>query len=134
MLKINGILIVGSPRVSDYAFLEAAYTMDHQFHNSPQWVRDMYEPLKIRLAILSVVEFTMDLPENNRNGRNSALADAAFQDGRSRGLGGMPWCSCAEENLLNLRGDRYGGRDGLQGQGENITIHEFSHTTATPSA
>lgn len=131
MLKIHGILLVGSQRVSDFAFLEGAYTMDHQFYNSPQWVRDMYEPLKIRLAILSVVEFTMDLPENNRGGRNSALGDALYQDGRSRGLGGMPWCSCAEENLLNLRGDRYGGRDGLQGQGENITIHEFSHTTAS---
>ena len=130
-LKINGILIIGSPRVSDYAFLEAAYTMDHQFQYSPQWVKDMYEKLKIHLAIIASVEFTMDLPENNRNGRNSALADAYFQDMRSRGLGGMPWCSCAEENLLNLRGDRYGGPNGLQGEGENITIHEFSHTTAS---
>jgi hypothetical protein len=42
----------------------------------------------------------------------------------------MPWCSCAEENLLNLRGDRYGG-NGAQGSGENITIHEFSHTVAS---
>ena len=130
MIKINGILIVGSQRVSDYALLEAAYTKDHTFHNSPKWLRDMFEPLKIRLAIISVVEFTMDLPENNRNGRNSALADAVFQDGRSRGLGGMPWSSCGEENLLNLRGDRYGG-NGAQGSGENITIHEFAHTTAS---
>jgi hypothetical protein len=129
-IKINGILVVGSQRVSDYALLEAAYTMDHTFHDSPQWVKEMFEPLKIRLAILSVVEFTMDLPENNRNGRNSALADAVYQDGRSRGLGGMPWCSCGEENLLNLQGDRYGG-NGRQGSGENITIHEFAHTTAT---
>jgi alpha-glucosidase len=131
MIKINGILIIGSQRVSDYALLEAAYTKDHTFRNSPKWVRDMFEPLKIRLAIISVVEFTMDLPENNRNGRNSALADAVYQDGRSRGLGGLPTASCGEENLLNLRGDRYGGRDGLQGQGENITIHEFAHTTAS---
>lgn len=128
-LKINGILIVGSQRVSDYALLEAAYTMDHTFHDSPQWVKDMFEPLKIRLAILSVVEFTMDLPENNRRG-NRSLAEAVFQDNRSRGLGGMPWCSCGEENLLNLAGDRYGG-NGRQGSGENITIHEFAHTTAT---
>ncbi|MEX2316352.1 MAG: hypothetical protein WD669_04310 [Pirellulales bacterium] len=130
MIKINGILIVGSQRVSDYALLEAAYTKDQTFHNSPQWVRDMFEPLKIRLAIISVLEFTMDLPENNRNGRNSALADAVYQDGRSRGLGGLPTASCGEENLLNLRGDRYGG-SGAQGSGENITIHEFAHTTAS---
>jgi hypothetical protein len=130
MIKINGILIVGSQRVSDYALLEAAYTKDHTFHHSPQWVKDMFEPLKIRLAIISVLEFTMDLPENNRNGRNSALADAVYQDGRSRGLGGLPQASCGEENLLNLQGDRYGG-NGRQGSGENITIHEFAHTTAS---
>jgi alpha-glucosidase len=131
MVKIDGLLIMGSQRVSDYAFLEAAYTFDQTFAQSPRWVKDMFETLKIRQAILSVVEFTMDLPENNRNGRNSALADAYFQDMRSRGLGGMPWCSCGEENLLNLRGDRYGGPNGLQGEGENIVIHEFAHTTAS---
>ena len=128
-LKINGILIVGSQRVSDYALLEAAYTMDHTFQDSPQWVRGIFEPLKIRLAILSVVEFTTDLPENNRRGTRP-LAEAVYQDNRSRGLGGMPWCSCGEENLLNLPGDRYGG-NGRQGSGENITIHDFAHTTAT---
>ncbi len=82
----------------------------------------------MRLAILAVVEYTMDLPENNR--RNRTVAEAAFQDRRSRGLGGMPDCSCAEENLLNLRGDPYGG-NGSPTSGENITIHEFSHTVAS---
>src|SRR5205823_5087769 len=43
-------------------------------------------------------------------------------DRRSRGLGGQTNCSCGEENLLNLEGDHY--------YRENITIHEFSHTTA----
>jgi hypothetical protein len=74
------------------------------------------------------VEYTMDLPENNR--RNRTTAQAAFQDRRSRGLGGLPNCSCAEENLLNLPGDHYGG-DGSPSSGENITIHEFSHTVAS---
>ena len=40
-------------------------------------------------------------------------------DRRARGLGGRV-CSCGEENLLNLPGDRYAV--------ENILIHEFSHT------
>jgi hypothetical protein len=70
----------------------------------------------------------MDLPENNR--RQRTVAEAAFQDRRSRGLGGMPNCSCAEENLLNLRGDPYGG-DGSPNAGENITMHEFAHTIAS---
>ena len=39
-------------------------------------------------------------------------------DQRARGLGGKI-TSCGEENLLNLRGDRY--------HNENILIHEFSH-------
>ena len=39
-------------------------------------------------------------------------------DKRARGLGGRI-TSCGEENLLNLKGDRY--------RNENILIHEFSH-------
>jgi hypothetical protein len=127
-LTSAGIVIVGSDKVSDWAFLEAAYTLDHQLHDSPSWVRDALTTNKVRLAILAVVEYTMDLPENNR--RTRTTAEAAFQDRRSRGLGGMPSCSCAEENLLNLRGDPYGG-DGSPTSGENITIHEFSHTVAS---
>ena len=123
-----GVVIVGSPKVSDWAFLEAAYTLDHQLHDSPVWVRDALTTNKVRLAILAVVEYTMDLPENND--RDLTVAEAAFQDRRSRGLGGLPDCSCAEENLLNLRGDPYGG-NGSTNSGENITIHEFSHTVAS---
>ncbi len=127
-LTCAGIVIVGSDKVSDWAFLEAAYTLDHQLHDSPAWVRDALTTNKVRLAILAVVEYTMDLPENNRRPRT--VAEAAFQDRRSRGLGGLPDCSCAEENLLNLRGDPYGG-NGAPDSGENITIHEFSHTVAS---
>jgi hypothetical protein len=127
-LTSAGIVIVGSDKVSDWAFLEAAYTLDHQLHDSPGWVRDALTTNKVRLAILACVEYTMDLPENNR--RERTVAEAAFQDRRSRGLGGMPNCSCAEENLLNLRGDPYGG-DGSANSGENITMHEFSHTVAS---
>jgi hypothetical protein len=127
-LTCAGVVMVGSDKVSDWAFLEAAYTLDHQLHDSPAWVRDALSTNKVRLAILSVVEYTMDLPENNRRPRT--VAEGAFQDRRSRGLGGMPYCSCAEENLLNLRGDPYGGNGGPE-SGENITIHEFSHTVAS---
>jgi len=127
-LTSMGVVIIGSDKVSDWAFLEAAYTLNHQLHDSPSWVRDALTTNKVRLAILAVVEYTMDLPENNRRPHNAT--EAAFQDRRSRGLGGMPYCSCAEENLLNLRGDPYGGT-GAPDSGENITIHEFSHTVAS---
>src|SRR6185503_18110914 len=127
-LTSAGVVVVGSDKVSDWAFLEAAYTLDHQLHDSPAWVHEALTTNKVKLAILAVVEYTMDLPENSRRPRT--VAEAAFQDRRSRGLGGMPNCSCAEENLLNLRGDPYGG-NGSPDAGENITIHEFSHTVAS---
>lgn len=129
-LTSDGVVIVGSDKVSDWAFLEAAYTLDHQLHGSPVWVRDALTTNKVRLAIIAVVEYTMDLPENQNNRRQITVSNAAFQDRRSRGLGGLPDCSCAEENLLNLRGDPYGG-NGSPAAGENITIHEFSHTVAS---
>ena len=128
-LTSAGVVIVGSDKVSDWAFLEAAYTLDHQLHGSPQWVRDALTTNKVRLAIIAEVEYTMDLPENQR-GRNNTVSQGAYQDRRSRGLGGMPDCSCAEENLLNLPHDPYGG-NGSPNAGENITIHEFSHTVAS---
>ena len=118
-----GVEIIGSDKVSDWALLEAAYLVDHYLYGCPQWVRDALTTNKVRLAILAVVEYTMDLPEN----RN--LGDGAYQDRRSRGLGGMPECSCGEENLLSLRGDPYGS-GGKRNAGENITIHEFAHTIA----
>jgi len=124
MLPIRGVLVIGSDKVSDWAFLECAYTLDHQFWHSPQWVRDGFAATKVRLAIIAEVEYTMDMPENRNMG------NGAYNDRRSRGLGGFPWCSCAEENLLNLPADPYGG-NGAQGSGENITIHEFTHTTGS---
>src|SRR5262245_22930450 len=36
-LTSAGVVIVGSDRVSDWAFLEAAYTLDHQLRDSPSW-------------------------------------------------------------------------------------------------
>jgi hypothetical protein len=124
MLTIRGVLVVGSDKVSDWAFLEAAYTLDHVFRNSPKWVTDGFASTKVHLAIIADVEYTMDLPEN------ANMGNGAYNDRRSRGLGGFPWCSCAEENLLNLPRDPYGG-NGQQGSGENITIHEFTHTTGS---
>ena len=58
-------------------------------------------------------EMTTDVPEQ----RDMKPKD--YWDRRARGLGGRV-CSCGEENLLNLPGDRY--------PVENILIHEFSHT------
>ena len=125
-LTIRGVVIVGSDKVSDWAFLEAAYTLDHQCANSPAWLMDGFAATHAYLSIMADVEYTMDLPENQRP---DMLARSAYNDRRSRGLGNMGWCSSGEENLLNLTGDPYGGGNRQSG-GENITIHEFSHAIA----
>ena len=116
---LNGIPIIGSENVSDFAFLECAYTLDHLLHGRTM-AHDALVKSKVRVGIIAATEYTMDIPEN-QNPR--MLADGAYHDRRSRGLGGLPLTTCAEENLLNLRGDHYNR--------ENITIHEFSHTVVS---
>ena len=119
---ILGLPIIGSPKVSDWAFLECAYVVDHVLADSPPRVLDALHHDKVKVGIISVVEYTMDIPENQTQ-ENMGLKAAAFQDNRSRGLGGCPLTTCAEENLLNLHGDPY--------RSEDITIHEFAHTIAS---
>jgi alpha-glucosidase len=116
---IDGIPIVGSQNVSDFAFRECAWTIHHMLDGRTVAL-DALVKAKVRIGIIAVTEYTMDIPEN-QNAR--MMANAAFNDRRSRGLGGLPLATCAEENLLNLRGDPYSA--------ENITIHEFSHTVAS---
>ncbi|MGC4030587.1 MAG: hypothetical protein QM754_02400 [Tepidisphaeraceae bacterium] len=119
---IRGIPVIGSEKVSDYAFLEIAYQIDRSLADSPKWVIDALQASKVRMGIIACVEYTMDIPEN-QTPENLVPKEAAFQDRRSRGLGGLPLATCGEENLLNLRGDPY--------YNENITLHEFSHTLAS---
>jgi alpha-glucosidase len=116
---IVGIPIIGSENVSDYAFLECAWTLDHLL-NGRTMAHDALLKSKARVGIIAVTEYTMDIPENQRP---DMIARGAYNDRRSRGLGGRRFTTCAEENLLNLRGDHY--------VRENITIHEFSHTVAS---
>jgi hypothetical protein len=116
---IDGIPIVGSEHVSDYAFLECAWTLDHLLYGR-KMTHDALLKSKVRVGIIACTEYTMDIPEN-QNPR--MIANGAYNDRRSRGLGGLPLATCAEENLLNLQGDPY--------TRENITIHEFSHTVAS---
>src|SRR6267154_1421768 len=64
------------------------------------------------ILVMAPTEMTTDVPEQ----RNMTPKD--YWDKRARGLGGR-LTSCGEENLLNLKGDRYAR--------ENILVHEFSH-------
>jgi alpha-glucosidase len=116
---IHGIPVIGSEEVTDYAFLECAWTLDHMLHDRPLSLNALVSA-KVRVGVIGVQQYTMDIPENQNP---KMMAKAAYNDRRSRGLGGLPLATCAEENLLNLRGDPY--------TRENITIHEFAHTLAS---
>lgn len=118
-LVIRGIPVIGAEEVTDYAFLECAWTLDNTLHGREKVLKALVSA-KVRVGIIGVKQFTMDIPENQRP---SMIAKGAYHDRRSRGLGGLPMATCAEENLLNLRGDPY--------TRENITIHEFAHTLAS---
>ena len=123
-LTIEGILVMGSDKVSDWAFLEAAYTLDHMLHESPPSVHNALTKNKVRLAILAVVEYTMDLPENQTP---NMQREAAYNDRRSRGLGGMPWCSCAGGESIESAGRSLWRQRAARIGGEHHDPRVFAH-------
>ena len=115
-LDLDGMPIVASGKVSDYALLEAAWTIRHMLPGREDIIRAIAAS-HIRLSVMAWNEFTTDVPEH------STLSPQPYWDRRARGLGATfvrPSSSCAEENLLGYPGDPY--------RQENILIHEFSHT------
>jgi cyclophilin family peptidyl-prolyl cis-trans isomerase len=115
-LNLDGLPIVGSTNVSDYALLEAAWIVRHMLTNRSDILHAMASN-HVRLAVMAWNEFTTDVPEHSR------LTSKTYWDRRARGLGATPDApaiSCAEENLLCFPGDPYAK--------ENILVHEFGHT------
>jgi hypothetical protein len=111
-----GIPIVASRKVPDRALIAAADLVNRMLAKRPDLRRSLAER-KVRIAVMGKTEMTTDLPEHRK------LKPKDYWDKRARGLGGTPsnpMTSCAEENLLGYEDDRY--------KGENILIHEFSHT------
>jgi hypothetical protein len=114
-LSAHGLPVVGSSKVSDHALREAAYLADKLLEHRPE-VRDAMVRNKVRLAVMAYSERTTDIPEHRD------LQPKLYWNIRARGLGASrqrPAVSCAEENLLNFKGDPYST--------ENIMIHEFAH-------
>jgi hypothetical protein len=112
----GGIPVVSSARVPDAALIAAADVLGHLLANRPD-LRKALAEAKVKLAVMSKVEVTTDVPEHAR------LKPKDYWDRRARGLGGtrrIPTTSCAEENVLGYDDDRYSG--------ESILIHEFAHT------
>ena len=109
----KGLSILGSAKVSDSALLEARYLISQMLREREDILKAMVER-GCRFMVMAPTEMTTDVPEQRRM-KNDPKTD---WDKRARGLGGR-LSSCGEENLLNLKGDRY--------PRENILIHEFNH-------
>jgi alpha-glucosidase len=107
----KGLPILASGKVSDAALAEARYLIGKMLADRDDITRAMVKA-NCRFVVMAPTEMTTDVPEQ----RNMTPKD--YWDKRARGLGGRV-TSCGEENLLNLKGDRY--------RNENILIHEFSH-------
>jgi cyclophilin family peptidyl-prolyl cis-trans isomerase len=114
-IDLEGLPVVGSTNVSDFALREAAWIVRQMLTNRADILHGMASN-HVRLAVMAWNEFTTDVPEH------SDLESKVYWDRRARGLGATPRrpaVSCAEENLLCFPGDPYST--------ENICIHEFSH-------
>lgn len=112
----NGLPVVGSDKDSDEAILEAAGIVNHLLADRED-IRQALIKNGVRVAVMAPTEKTTDIPEH------SDLTPKKYWDNRARGLGATlarPAVSCAEENLLNLKGDHYARK--------NILVHEFAHT------
>ena len=109
----KGFSILSSAKVSDAALLEARYLIDKLLSERGDILKAMIKK-GCRFMVMAPTEMTTDVPEQ-RHLKNDPKTN---WDTRARGLGGK-LSSCGEENLLNLKGDRY--------KQENILIHEFNH-------
>ncbi len=125
-IEAEGLPIVGSAGVSDYALREAAYLARAMLAHRPDIRRAMVQSGS-RLCIIAHNEFTTDLPEFAHLAKEKPdelpdLPAKEYWDARARGLGGDerdPLCSSSEENLLGYAGDPYAA--------ECVLIHELAH-------
>jgi alpha-glucosidase len=115
-LDYEGIPIKAAAVVADEALFAARDRLQRILKNLPT-VRYNLKVAGAELHIIGKDQVTSDLPEF-RNLKGKPFDGKLTVDQRTRGLGGL-LTSCGEENLLQLPGDRYAGRD--------ICIHEFAH-------
>jgi len=138
-LDAGGIPVVSSARVSDSALYTGQSIITYMLSKRPD-IRNELMRRKARLSIIGQSEMQTDLPEcrnwkkpaigdrrltpqeranYDKPGGIASMTDQQYWNQRARGMGGIQ-TSCAEENLLGIPGTRY--------YGENITVHEFSHS------
>jgi dipeptidyl-peptidase-4 len=115
-LDYEGIPIKASEVVADQALFVARDRIARMLKNLPD-ARYNLKTAGAELHIIGKDQVTSDLPEH-RHLKGKPFDGNLTVDQRTRGLGGR-LTSCGEENLLQLPGDRYAGRD--------ICTHEFAH-------
>lgn len=114
-LEVDGLPVVSSGGVSDFALREAAWILHHMLGTRGDILRAMADN-DVRVVVMAWNEYTTDVPEHRH------LTPKVYWDRRARGLGAsrrVPVVSCGQENLLCYPGDPYAR--------ENILIHEFAH-------
>lgn len=125
-ISAEGYPITASASVSPYALKEAAYIVNLMLARRPD-VREAMILSGARLCVIAHNEFTTGMPEwawlaDSPVEGFPGIATKDYRDARARGMGGSrtdPYCSCAEENVLDYPGN--------PASTECILIHEFAH-------
>ncbi|HEV2473988.1 MAG TPA: hypothetical protein VGS41_15030 [Chthonomonadales bacterium] len=112
----KGIPIKAPAVVDDRALIIARGRLEMMLKHIPNVAYNL-RVAGAELHIIGKDQVTSDLPEFRRL-KGKPFDGKLTVDQRTRGLGGLQ-SSCGEENLLQLPGDRYAGRD--------ICVHEFAH-------
>ena len=115
-LSYEGIPIKAPAVVADRALVVARTRIARLLQRLPNALYNL-TVAGAELHIIGKDQVTSDLPEH-RHLKGKPFDGKLTVDQRTRGLGGL-LTSCGEENLLELPGDRYAGRD--------ICTHEFAH-------
>ena len=131
-----GIPVTTSGRVPDVALLIARDIILEMLAGRPD-LRERLVADHQRVGVMAIDEGTMDIPEQRdwkkpaaddprlttcekkNYAEIAAMTDAEYWNKRARGMGGE-YTTGAAENLLGVPGTRYFG--------ENIFVHEFSHS------
>lgn len=121
-LSFQGIPIKANQVVSDEAMDEAWQRVSRMLSDlaakQPMLMSNLVAS-GVELHIIGQHQVTSDLPEfHHLKGKPLPEYNGLTIDQRTRGMGGR-LASCGEENLLELKADRYYGRD--------ICAHEFAH-------
>jgi hypothetical protein len=135
----NGIPVVSSGQVRDSAILIAKDIVNYMLMKRDDIRKELIN-VNSRVMIMGEHERETDLPEHrnmeippkddieltpderenyDKPGGIASMTSQQYWNDRARGIGGDN-TSCAEENLLAYKSDPY--------YGENILVHEFSHT------